>query len=102
MPINFGEHSANGHVRSKVAVIGDKAQIEAAKLPERIASLRSNFSHRLTPRLMRRPALCLENLSIDGLAKTELAKSMLDAASNQVLSQWKCKSLEPGMGMAGM
>ncbi len=42
---------------------------------------------------MRHPALCLEILSIFGLAKTKLAKSMLDAASNQALQQWKYKSL---------
>src|SRR5215470_16674308 len=45
---------------------------------------------------MQYPALCLENLSIDGLAKTKLAKSMLDAAFGQVIEQWKYKSLWNG------
>jgi hypothetical protein len=54
-----------------------------AKVYERMASLRSNFSHPLA-RLIEYPALCLENLIIPGLTKTKLAKSMLDAASRQV------------------
>jgi putative transposase len=39
------------------------------------------------------PALCLENLSIEGLAKTKLAKSMLDAAFGETVRQWRYKSL---------
>ena len=73
-----------------------KARIRVAKVYERMASLRSNFSHQLTHRLMQYPALCLENLSIVGLARTKLAKSMLDAAFHQVLQQWKYKSLWNG------
>ena len=38
----------------------------------------------------------LENLSIPGLVKTKLAKSMLDAAFGQVIEQWKYKSLWNG------
>ena len=73
-----------------------KARIRVAKVYERMANLRSNFSHQLTHRLMQYPALCLENLSILGLARTKLAKSMLDAAFSQVLQQWKYKSLWNG------
>ena len=42
---------------------------------------------------MQYPALCLENLSLVGLAKTKLAKSMLDAALGETLRQWKYKSV---------
>ena len=73
-----------------------QARIRVAKVYERMANLRSNFSHQLTHRLMQYPALCLENLSILGLARTKLAKSMLDAAFSQVLQQWKYKSLWNG------
>ena len=71
----------------------NKARIRVATVYERIANLRSNFSHQLTHRLMQYSALCLENLSILGLTKTKLAKSMLDAAFRQVLQQWKYKSV---------
>jgi len=74
----------------------NRARMKVAKVYERMANLRTNFSHPLTHRLMQYPALCLENLSIDGLAKTKLAKSMLDAAFGQVIEQWKYKSLWNG------
>ena len=71
-----------------------KARLAVAKVHERIANLRSNFAHQLTHRLVEKyPALCLENLSIVGLTKTKLAKSMLDAAFSETLRQWKYKSL---------
>ena len=72
------------------------ARIRVAKVHERMANLRTNFSHQLTHTLMQYPALCLENLSIPGLAKTKLAKSVLDAAFGQVIQQWKYKSLWNG------
>ena len=74
----------------------NQARIRVAKVHERMANLRTNFSHQLTHRLMQYPALCLENLSIPGLAKTKLAKSVLDAAFGQVIQQWKYKSLWNG------
>jgi len=57
-----------------------------------MANLRTNFSQQLTHRLMRYPALCLDNLSIPRLAKTKLAKAMLDAAFGQAMRRWKYKS----------
>jgi len=73
-----------------------KARLRLAKVYERVANLRSNFSHQLTHKLMQYPALCLEDLSILGLAKTKLAKSMLDAAFGAVVRQWKYKSVWNG------
>ena len=70
-----------------------QARLAVAKIHERISNLRSNFSHQLTHRLVQYPALCLENLSLIGLAKTKLAKSMLDAAFGEVVRQWKYKSV---------
>src|SRR5215467_10014627 len=69
-----------------------RARIRVAKVYERMANLRTNFSHQLTHRLMRYPALCLDNLSIPRLAKTKLAKAMLDAAFGQAMRRWKYKS----------
>ena len=67
-----------------------KARLAVAKVHERISNLRTDFAHQLTHRLVEKyPALCLENLSIVGLAKTKLAKSMLDAAFGETLRQWK-------------
>ena len=73
-----------------------KARLRVAKVYERVANLRSNFCHQLTHSLMRYPALCLEKLSMLGLAKTKLAKSMLDAAFGEVIRQWKYKSVWHG------
>jgi putative transposase len=70
-----------------------KARLRVAKVYERVAHLRSNFSHHLTHKLMQYSALCLEGLSILGLARTKLAKSMLDAAFGEVVRQWKYKSV---------
>ena len=71
-----------------------KAVAAVAKVHERISNLRSNFAHQLTHGLVEKyPALCLEDLSIKGLAKTKLAKSMLDAAFGETVRQWKYKSL---------
>jgi len=67
--------------------------MKVAKVCERMANLRTNLSHHVTHTLMQYPALCLENLSIPGLAKTKLAKSRLDAAFGQVIEHWKHKSL---------
>ena len=71
-----------------------KAVLAVSRVHERISSLRGNFAHQLTHSLVSKyPALCLENLSIEGLAKTKLAKSMLDAAFGETVRQWKYKSL---------
>jgi len=73
-----------------------QARLGVAKVYERVANLRSNFCHQLTHQLMQYPAVCLEDLSILGLAKTKLAKSMLDAAFGEVIRQWKYKSVWNG------
>ena len=71
-----------------------KALFAVSKVHERIANLRGDFAHQLTHGLVAKyPALCLENLCIEGLAKTKLAKSMLDAAFGETVRQWKYKSL---------
>ena len=71
-----------------------QARLAVAQVHERITNLRNNFAHQLTHRRVEKyPALCLENLSLAGLAKTKLAKSMLDAAFAETLRQWKYKSL---------
>ena len=52
-----------------------------SKIQERIKNLRSDFVHQFTPRQVSRwDGICVEHLSIAGLAKTKLAKSILDAA----------------------
>jgi putative transposase len=73
-----------------------KARLAVARVHERISNLRNNFSHQLTHRLVQYPAMCLENLSIAGLAKSELAKSILDAAFGETIRQWKYKSVWNG------
>jgi putative transposase len=89
-----GGRNARCLTKSKGSRSRAKARIAVAKVHDRIGNLRSNFAHQLTPLLVKKyPALCLENLSIAGLAKTKLAKSMLDVAFGETVRQWKYKSL---------
>jgi putative transposase len=87
-----GGRNARCLTKSKGSRSRAKARIAVAKVHDRIGNLRSNFAHQLTPLLVKKyPALCLENLSIAGLAKTKLAKSMLDVAFGETVRQWKYK-----------
>lgn len=58
-----------------------KAKACLARVHQRIANQRGDFLHKLTTDLVRdHDGLCIEDLSLKGLAKTKLAKSFADAA----------------------
>jgi putative transposase len=70
-----------------------KAKLKVAKLHKRIASLRKNWLHQVTNKLVNEyDLICLEDLSIKGMAKTKLAKSVLDAALSEFVRQLEYKS----------
>lgn len=70
-----------------------KAKLEVAKLHKRVANLRKNWLHQLSNRLTNEyDLICLEDLSIKGMARTTLAKSVLDAALGEFVGQLEYKT----------
>ncbi len=58
-----------------------KARHKVARVHQTITAKRNDFCHKLTTDLVRdHDAVCIEDLSIKGLAKTRLALSVLDAS----------------------
>jgi putative transposase len=58
-----------------------KAKQATARIQAKTANQRGDFLHKLTAELVGdHEGLCLEDLSVRGLAKTKLAKSILDAS----------------------
>ncbi len=57
-----------------------KAKATAARIDRKAANQRADFLHKLSTRLVRdHDGLVIEDLAVKGLAKTKLAKSVLDA-----------------------
>ena len=71
-----------------------KAKNKAAGVHQKIANQRGDFLHKLTTELVsRHEGLCIEDLSVKGLARTKLGKSMLDASMGEFRRQLEYKSL---------
>jgi putative transposase len=71
-----------------------KQKRKVARLYERVANARKHFLHQLSTRLVREnQAIVAENLSVKGLARTRLAKSVHDAGWGEFLRQvaYKCE-----------
>jgi putative transposase len=71
-----------------------KAQQRASRVQAKTANRRNDFIHKITTDLVRNyDGICLEDLSIKGLAKTKLAKSMLDASFGEFRRELEYKSI---------
>jgi putative transposase len=58
----------------------EKARSKVARQHQRVANLRNDFLHKLSHTLTRQyNTVCIETLNVSGLAKSKLAKSVLDA-----------------------
>src|SRR5207248_589850 len=58
-----------------------RARAKVARVHQRVANQRADFLHKLTtPLIKSHDALCTEDLSAKGFARTKLAKSVLDAS----------------------
>jgi putative transposase len=58
-----------------------KARTKVARVHQRVANQRADFLHKITTTLIKNhDAVCTEDLSAKGLARTKLAKSVLDAS----------------------
>jgi putative transposase len=65
-----------------------RARARLARIHQRIANQRLHFCHDLTTTLIKKyQAVCIEDLSVRGLARTKLAKSFYDAALGQIRRQ---------------
>jgi putative transposase len=71
-----------------------KARVKVARVHQKIANQRSDFLHKLTADLVAtHDGLCIEDLSVRGLARTKLAKSFTDASFGEFRRQleYKCE-----------
>jgi putative transposase len=70
-----------------------KAKLAVARIHQRIANQRGDFLHKLTTKLVgENDGICIEDLSLKGLARTKLAKSFTDASMGEFRRQltYKC------------
>lgn len=71
-----------------------KARRKLARVHRRIANQRNDFVHQTTAELVKGfSGFCIENLSVKGMAKTKLSKSVLDAAFGEFRRQLEYKSI---------
>jgi putative transposase len=69
-----------------------KARMKVARVHQRVASARVDFLHKLTtPLIKNHSVVCTEDLSAKGLARTKLAKSVLDASMGTLRWQLEYK-----------
>jgi putative transposase len=72
----------------------EKARRRLARAHQKAARQRQDFLHKLSTRLVNRhDAICIEDLNVEGLARTKLAKSFSDAAMGEFRRQlaYKCE-----------
>ena len=65
-----------------------KARLNVARVHQKITNKRHDFCHKLTTSLVtQHDAICIEDVSIKGMAKTKLSKSVLDASLGTIQRQ---------------
>ena len=71
----------------------EKAKRRVARVHRKVSNQRSDFLHKLTTDLTQEyDCICVEDLSIKGLAKTKLSRSILDAAFGEFVRQVEYKA----------
>ena len=74
-----------------------KARKKLARAYEKIENQRKDFAHKLTTGLLDRfEGVCIEDLGVSGLARTKLARSVLDAAWGEIKRQFAYKAPRRG------
>jgi len=71
----------------------NKARIKLARFHEKIANIRKDFLHKLSTSLVKAyDIICIENLNIKGLMKSNLAKSFQDVSISEFIRQLEYKA----------
>lgn len=70
-----------------------KAKLKLARFHERVANIRKDFLHKLSTNLVKTyDIICIENLNISGLMKSNLAKSFQDVSLYEFVRQLEYKA----------